>query len=92
MVEDPEADGYECTVVKVSLKSLKKFKKEIKEGGEEPVSIKGTKTFTSKTATINLKNLKKGKRYAMAVRSFKMVDGEKVYSEYSSIKLVKIKK
>ena len=92
MVEDPDADGYECTVVKVSIKSLKKFKKEVKKGGEEPVSIKGIKTFTSKTANISLKNLKKGKRYAMAVRSFKLVDGEKVYSEYSSIKLFKVKK
>ena len=92
LADDPDADGYECTVLKVSVKSLKLLKKQLNECGDDTISVKGTKTFTSKSAFLSLKNLKKGKKYAMVARSFKYVDGEKLYSNYSSIKIVKIKK
>lgn len=66
------------------------------EGYEVYRSVKKKKGFkkaaTVKTATYKNKKLKKGKTYYFKVRSFNVVNGKKVYSSFSSVKKVKIKK
>jgi len=45
-----------------------------------------------KTVSYTKKKLKKNKKYYFKVRSYKVIDGKKVYGSYSSVKSVKIKK
>ena len=54
---------------------------------------KNVKTITkNNTTSYTIKNLKKGKTYYVKVRSYKTVNGKKYYSNYSTVKTVKIKK
>ena len=49
------------------------------------------KTVTNKnTTSFTVKKLTKGKIYYAKVRSYKTVDGKKIYGNYSSVKTVKI--
>lgn len=51
------------------------------------------KTVTSNKSTSYTKTkLKKGKQYTFKIRSYKTIDGKKVYGSYSSVKWVTIKK
>gem|GEM_PF-1890325 len=86
------ADGYEYTFAKVTNSSLKAFKKEVRTSNGNSILFKSAKTFTSKSTTVKLQGLKKNKEYAVAVRAYKVVDGEKYYSDYSSVKCVKVRK
>lgn len=55
---------------------------------------KTTKTITvenSKTKKTTIKKLKKGKKYYVKVRAYKIVSGNKLYGAYSSVKNVKVK-
>ena len=65
--EGVEYDGFEV------FRSTKRF------------SGFGTKPFwtTTKTSYTNNKGLEEGKTYYYKVRAFKVVDGEKVYSDWS---------
>lgn len=47
-----------------------------------------TKTTTTEKKSINLKNLKAGKKYYVRVRAYKEVSGIKVYGKYSNVKSV----
>ena len=47
---------------------------------------------SNKTVTYTKKKLKKNKKYYFMVRSYKTVNGKKIYGEYSSKKYVKVKK
>ena len=47
-----------------------------------------TKTTTTEKKSINLKNLKAGKKYYVRVRAYKVVSGIKVYGKYSNVKSV----
>lgn len=85
-------DGYEYTIAKVTNKTLKKFKKKINNSDGDAISFKGAKTYTSKSSKIKLSGLKKRKRYAVVVRAYQIVEGEKYYSDYSAVKSVVIKK
>jgi len=50
------------------------------------------KTITKgKTTTYTKTKLKRNKRYYFKIRTYKTVDGKKIYSSYSSIKSIKIK-
>ncbi len=70
------ANGY---VIYRSTKKNKGFKK--------------IKTITkAKTVKYTNKKLKKGKTYYFKIRAYKTVNGKKVYSKYTSVKKVKIKK
>lgn len=51
----------------------------------------GVKTVNTKKASTTLKKLKSNKTYYVRVRSYRKVKGEKLYSEYSAVKKVKIK-
>ena len=57
-------------------------------------NMKSAKKKNVKASTISLtvKNLKKGKKYYVRVRGFKVIDGQKVYTRYSAKKAVSIKK
>lgn len=71
------AKGYE-----VVYSTSKKFTK------------KTTKTVTikkAKTVKTTVKKLKKGKKYFVKVRAYKVVNGKKVYSAWSTVKNVKVK-
>lgn len=71
------AKGYQ-----VKYSTSKKFPKK----SSETVTVKKA-TTTSKT----VKNLKKNKTYYVKVRSYKTVNGKKVYSDWSNVKSVKTK-
>lgn len=70
-----EADGY---VVEYSAN--KKFAKGVKQ-----VIIK------KNTAKTTIKKLKKGKKYFVRVKAYKMIDGQKIYGDVSRSKAKKVK-
>lgn len=56
---------------------------------------KGKKTVTVKKAATTKKTIKKlkaGKKYYVRIRAYEIVSGKKVYSKWSTVKIVKIKK
>ncbi len=52
---------------------------------------KRTKNRVSKTRVVKLKKLEKGKMYYFRVRTFKKIDGKKMFSKWSKIKTCRIK-
>ncbi|MCR5337999.1 MAG: InlB B-repeat-containing protein [Lachnospiraceae bacterium] len=72
-----QTNGYEIQYA--DNKNFKKAKK---------VTVKKAKT---QSATLK-KGLKKGKKYYVRIRSYKTVKGKKIYSDWSKVKSVKIKK
>jgi len=75
------AKNTSCTGYQIQYSTNKKFKSGLKN-----VKIKKNKT-TSKTF-----KLKKGKTYYVRLRTYKAVAGGELYSEWSKVKKVKIKK
>jgi len=69
--KDTTVDGYE---VQLSLK--KNFNKIAKK-----TTVKG-----GSKASVTIKKLKKGKKYSVRIRSYKTVNGEKIYSDWSKVK------
>nr|MCR4902487.1 Ig-like domain-containing protein [Butyrivibrio sp.] len=53
---------------------------------------KGRKIKVSAKPTVALSRLKKGKTYFLKVRTFKVVNGKKVYSKFSKVRAVRIRK
>lgn len=75
----------------VSWKSAGKgFKYEVYRSTNPTKSFKKVKTTGKLKVTV--KKLKKGKTYYFKVRAFKKIDGKKVYTGYSNMAKVKIKK
>ena len=71
-----DVDGYE-----VQVATDKKFKK----------NKKSVKVNKKKAKKKTVKNLKKNKKYYVRVRSYKIVNGKKVYGKWSKVKAVKTK-
>ncbi|MBR5438441.1 MAG: hypothetical protein IKV21_05930 [Clostridia bacterium] len=71
------AQGYEIT-----YSTSKKFTAK---------TTKTTVTKSSKTKKTTLKKLKNATKYYVKIRAYKTVNGEKVYSAYSSVKNIKVK-
>ena len=70
-----KVEGADGYQIKYSLKAKKKYKNA------------GTVTKLNK----KIRGLKKGKKYYVKVRAYKIIDGKKVYGEYSKAKRVKVK-
>lgn len=45
----------------------------------------------AKTTSLSVKNLKSNKKYYVRVRSYKTINGKKVYGAWSKVKTVKVK-
>jgi len=71
-----EAKGYQ-----IQYATNKKFTK-----NKKTVTVKGGKTVKKE-----IKKLKKGKKYYVRVRAYKVINGKKVYSTWSNTKAVKVK-
>ncbi len=93
-------------IAKVKIKSAKnKAKKSVlvkwkKVSGADgyQVQYSAKKSFKKKTSKtrkatkFKAKKLKKKKTYYFRVRAYKIVDGKKVYGDWSKVKVVKVKK
>lgn len=55
-------------------------------------NFKSAKKANTKKLNVTLKKLSKGSKYYVRVRDYKVIDGQKVYTQYSAKKAVKIKK
>lgn len=55
-------------------------------------NFKSAKKANTKKLNVTLKKLSKGSKYYVRVRGYKVIDGQKVYTQYSAKKAVKIKK
>jgi hypothetical protein len=55
-------------------------------------NFKNKKTVNTKKTSVVLKKLKKGKKYYVKVRAYRVVDGAKEFSAFSAKKSVKVKK
>ncbi len=67
---------------------------EVQYSTSKKFTKKATKTVTikkSKTKKTTIKKLTKGKKYYVRVRTYKTVNGKKIYSAWSSVKNVKVK-
>lgn len=74
--KDTKVTGYQIAYT---------YKKGFKTNVKYKLVKKNTKT------SVTLKKLKKGKTLYVKVRSYKTVNGQKVYGSYSTVKKVKIK-
>ena len=54
--------------------------------------FKKVKSQTVRSTSVTIKKLKKEKTYFIRVRSYRVIDGRKMYGKWSSVKKVKIKK
>lgn len=76
--------------IKLKLKKVPGAKYEISYGLKK--NFKGAKKVKTANVSYTIKKLKKGKKYFIRVRAFKKVNGKTVYSGYSAVKSVKVKK
>ncbi len=83
--------GKRCfTATRKKNKSVKGFQLQYSTSR----SFKNKKTKTYKDAsrlTVKIKKLKKGKKYYVRIRTYKIVKNHRAYSEWSKVKRVKIK-
>ena len=85
-----EKKGFKVTWKKIS--NAKGY--QVKYSTSKKFTKKTSKTVTVKKATTTsktVKDLKKNKTYFVKVRSYKTVNGKKVYSDWSKVKSVKTK-
>ena len=80
--QSAKTDGARITGYQLQLATNKKFTK-----NKKTVNIKGYKKVSKK-----VKKLKGGKKYYVRIRTYRTVDGKKIYSRWSKAKTVKIKK
>ncbi|MBE6747565.1 MAG: leucine-rich repeat domain-containing protein, partial [Ruminococcaceae bacterium] len=87
--------------LKAGSKQLTATWKSVSDISGYEVQYSTSKKFTKKTTkTVNakksskkttIKKLKKGKKYFVRIRTYKTVDGKKIYSGWSTVKNVKVK-
>jgi len=94
-----------ATISKLTLKAGKKQLtaswKSVSDISGYEVRYSTSKKFTKKTTKTvkvkksskktTVKKLKKGKKYYVRIRTYKTVDGKKIYSDWSKVKSVKVK-
>lgn len=98
VITSTKAKATTVTLKGATKKAAVSWKKVSGAAGYEVVmSTKKTSGF-KKVATVKatttkqtIKNLKSGSTYYFKVRSYKTVDGKKIYSDYSKVKSVKVK-
>lgn len=75
--------------------------KKVKNADGYQIQVAANKKFTKKVKNINIKKktivkkkvkVKKAKKYFVRIRSYKVIDGKKVYGVYSAAKRVRMKK
>lgn len=78
--------------VKVTIKKVKDAKGyEVQYSTSKKFTKKTTKTSKTSKTTYTVKKLKGKKVYYVRVRAYKVVDGKKVYSKWTTVKKVKTK-
>ena len=77
----PEAELNKIAGYQIQYSTSKKFKT-----GNKKVLVKNPNKYQKK-----IRKLKAGKRYYVRIRSYKITDGKKIYSEWSKVKKVRTK-
>jgi hypothetical protein len=90
LVELDDADGYEISIVKANKNTLKKLKKQLRNG--DKISVAGLKKAHTQSTAVQIKKLKKNTTYYVLVRGYANVDNKKIYGEYSEVKKVTVRR
>lgn len=77
--------------IKLSLKEISGYKYQIKVSTSKKFN-KYVKTYTTAKTSYTISKLQKGKNYYIKVRTYKSIDGNKVYGKWSAVKRVKVNK
>ena len=84
-----KAGSSKAAVIIKKLSGIKKYQIKISESKKFKKKDTVTKSFSGTKYTV--KKLKKGKTYYIKVRACKMINGKKVYGDWSSIKKLRCK-
>ncbi|WP_022762405.1 fibronectin type III domain-containing protein [Butyrivibrio sp. AD3002] len=89
----PKAGKKSITIKwkKQTAKGIKGYEIQYSTDKDFKTNVKKVTITKVKTETKTIKKLKSGKKYYVRIRTFKKISGEKVYSDWSTPKSVKVK-